>query len=267
MSKRLRIFAGPNGSGKSSIIKNILNTEVQKGVKLDFGIYVNADDIAKDLIKTCCNFAKFKVKLIESEFYQIVFESGLINDSFNKVRFKKCISIDDNKLTVLKENAKEIDDKPYERIAQIIADYLRKKLLSMEVKFSFETVFSHPGKVDIIKQAKEAGYKVYLYFVSTEHPKINIFRVKVVRVGENGHDVEENKIVSRYYRSMELLYEAAQHCYQAYFFDNSVEGGNQTMFAHFKLNGEGEKVWDKVENNNYPNWFITYYSNKIIKKS
>lgn len=49
MTKRLRVFAGPNGSGKSSIIKKILNTDVQKGVKLDFGIYINADDIAKEL--------------------------------------------------------------------------------------------------------------------------------------------------------------------------------------------------------------------------
>lgn len=171
-----------------------------------------------------------------------------------------------NKLTVIKEAALEKEDNPYERIAQIIADYLRKKLLSEEKKFSFETVFSHQGKVEIIKQAKEAGYKVYLYFVSTEDPEINVYRVKEVRVAQKGHDVDEQKIRSRYYRSMDLLFEAAQYCYQCYFFDNSKNGHDQTMFAHFKLNAEREKVWDKLDQKSYPDWFKKYYSSKIIQK-
>jgi predicted ABC-type ATPase len=263
MTKRMRVFAGPNGSGKSSIIKKILNTELQKGVNLDFGIYINADDIAKDLEKKGCFFPKYQVNLIEDEFHKIVNESGLINEKFTKERFKEFIDIQNGKLTVKTDVLEKIDEKPYERIAQIIADYLRKKLLSEEKKFSFETVFSHEGKVEIIKKAKEAGYKVYLYFVSTEHPEINVYRVKVVRVGENGHDVDEDKIRSRYYRSMNLLYEAAQHCYQTYFFDNSVDGNDQTMFAHFKLNSEGEKIWDKLNKKSYPEWFKIYYSAKI----
>lgn len=56
MTKRMRVFAGPNDSGKSSIIKSILNTEIKKGKKLDFGIYINADDIAVSLIKKGCFF-------------------------------------------------------------------------------------------------------------------------------------------------------------------------------------------------------------------
>ncbi|MCL6261638.1 hypothetical protein M3O96_21250, partial [Aquiflexum sp. TKW24L] len=155
------------------------------------------------------------------------------------------------------------DDNAIERIAQILADYLRKKLLALGKKFSFETVFPHKGKVDIIRKAKDEGYKVYLYFVSTEHPDINVFRVKKVRVPHDGHDVPEDKIISRYYRSMDLLYEAAQHCYQCYFFDNSTEGKKQTLFAHFKLNAKGEKEWDNLDESNIPNWFKKYYSAKI----
>jgi predicted ABC-type ATPase len=139
-------------------------------------------------------------------------------------------------------------------------------LLEQGKKFSFETVFSHPGKVDIIKKAQKEGYKVYLYFVSTEHPTINVFRVKVVRVGDNGHDVKEEKIISRYYRSMDLMYEAAQHSYQSYFFDNSVEGNNNhTMFAHFKVNAKGVKNWDDLPETGSPNWFRKYYSSKVNK--
>ncbi len=265
MNKRLRIFAGPNGSGKSSLIKKILNTEVQPGVKLDFGIYVNADDIAQKLKKSKLLFSKFQITADEEEFYKIVNDSGLISSDFSEARFRSCISISKNKLAVLKDAALEKDDNAYERVAQIIADYLRKKLLSEEKKFSFETVFSHHGKVEIIKQAKEAGYKVYLYFVSTEDPRINIYRVKEVRVAEKGHDVPEEKIRSRYYRSMELLYEAAQHCYQCYFFDNSKEGGDQTMFAHFKINPISKKIWDYPNDDAFPDWFKQYYSAKISK--
>ncbi len=267
MTKRLRVFAGPNGSGKSSIIKKILNTEVQKGVKLDFGIYINADDIAQELLKKGCNLSKFEIIFDENEFFEIVNASGLINADFDFARFKNCIHFEEQKCTVISENAVLKDDKPYERIAQILADYLRKKLLLEEKKFSFETVFSHQSKVDIIKQAKEAGYKVYLYFVSTEHPSINVYRVKEVRVKEKGHDVDEEKIISRYYRSMDLLYEAAQNCYQAYFFDNSVEGEDQTMFAHFKLNLDGSKSWSELDKNLLPEWFKKYYSSKIHKKN
>jgi predicted ABC-type ATPase len=259
----MRVFAGPNGSGKSSIIKSILNTEIKKGKKLDFGIYINADDIAVSLTKNGCLFNTFSVDVSKKEFLDIAEKSGLINKDFSLERFTKCISIEKNILLVNEQEAVKINDQPYERIAQITADFLRKKLLSKGKKFSFETVFSHPGKVDIIKAAKEAGYKVYLYFVSTEHPKINIFRVKVVRVGKKGHDVEEDKIVSRYYRSMELMYEAAQHTYQSYFFDNSTDGTVHSMFAHFKTNTNGKKEWDEMDKNNIPNWFIKYYSSKI----
>lgn len=162
-----------------------------------------------------------------------------------------------------KLEADKINDNPYERIAQITADFLRKKLLSEGKKFSFETVFSHPSKIDIIKAANEAGYKVYLYFVSTEHPKINIYRVKIVRVRKKGHDVEQDKIVSRYYRSMDLMYDAAQYTYQSYFFDNSYDGTNHSLFAHFKTNSNDKKEWDEMDKNKIPNWFIKYYSSKV----
>jgi predicted ABC-type ATPase len=77
--------------------------------------------------------------------------------------------------------------------------------------------------------------------------------------------VPEEKIVSRYYRSMNLLYEAAQHVYQAYFFDNSKEGGDHTLFAHFKLSPDGEKMWDESDLKIFPDWFKIYYSGKIKK--
>ncbi len=92
-------------------------------------------------------------------------------------------------------------------------------------------------------EAVVAGYKVYLYFVSTESPEINKFRVQA-RKAKGGHDVPAEKIQSRYYRSLNLLFSAASIAYQAFFFDNSVEGEKSTMFAHFKRI-QGKEKWDQ----------------------
>lgn len=129
-------------------------------------------------------------------------------------------------------------------------------------KFSFETVFSHPSKLDIMRQARENGYKVYLYFVSTESPEINVYRVQL-RKEKGGHDVPVDKIKSRYTRSLDLLYEASQLAYQTFFFDNSKS--QPSLFAHFKLVG-GKKKWDEINEADVPEWFRKYYSDKIRKR-
>lgn len=249
---RMRVFAGPNGSGKSTIINSIRDHRVN-GIPVDFGIYINADEIAAQLRKGTFTFNLYDVKVTRNEFVSEALESGLIGEHFGEVAFKKSFRYSNNGLIM---NGKKYD----EEVAQIIADFLRKKLLKERKKFSFETVFSHPGKVEIMKKARAAGYKVYLYFVATESPEINVFRVKKVRVPLSGHDVPENKIRSRYYRSLELLFEASKHAYQAFFFDNS--GDDFRMFAHFKLSAEGNKKWDNLPVTEYPIWFRKHYVQK-----
>ncbi len=254
-SLRLRIFAGPNGSGKSTIVEAVRNHKV-RSIPIDFGIYINADDIARALREKSFSFKTYKVTVYHDEFVTHAISSGLINKDFSSSKFKKSYKLENNKIEL-------IDTKADERLAQLIADFLRRKLLQEKKKFSFETVFSHPSKLDIIKEAAGAGYKVYLYFVSTENPEINKYRVKL-RVKEGGHAVPEDKIEQRYYRSLELLHEAAQYTYQSFFFDNSTNGEEFRLFAHFKK-VKGEKKWDYMDSE-FPDWFIKYYSNKIKKK-
>lgn len=74
-------------------------------------------------------------------------DSGLIGENFNDKTFRKSFSISRNsKLTL---NNKKYD----EHMAQILAEYLRWKLLEEEKKISFETVFSHPSKLEFMKEA------------------------------------------------------------------------------------------------------------------
>lgn len=255
LQKKLRVFAGPNGSGKSTVIQFVRTYQV-KGRLIDFGYYINADDIASELQKGKFDFKEFNIKVAKKEFKQIVLASGLINKSFTEAAFDSSYTLRSNQLTLKNIAAGE-------RLAQIIADYLRKKLLQEEKRFSFETVFSHPSKLDIMKLAKEQGYKVYLYFVSTESPEINIARVES-RKAKGGHDVPEHLIRNRYYRSLDFLFDACQLAHQVFFFDNSTEGSDSNMFAHFKLT-RNKKKWDDIDNTKVPEWFRKYYAAKIKK--
>ncbi len=250
----MRVFAGPNGSGKSTIIEAVKNHKV-KGIPVDFGIYINADDIALALRQNKFVFSAYTIKTDRGEFISATLASGLINKKFPEKEFLKSFRWTGNTVNLSHQ-------KYSEAVAQILADFIRKKLLAQNKKFSFETVFSHPSKLEIMRQAALKGYKVYLYFVCTESPEINKFRVKKVRVKEGGHDVPEDKIESRYFRSLELLFDAAQVSYQTFFFDNS--GSEFNLFAHFKR-VKGKKKWDIVDESKVPEWFLKYYSAKVKK--
>ena len=250
---KLRVFAGPNGSGKSTVIKYVREYKVNNN-SIDFGEYINADDIAASLKKNDFSFNQFKITVSNGEFWEIALASGLINSSFDQLTFNDSFQIQNNSIILS-------DASSVEPLAQIIADFLRKKLLQEKRRYSFETVFSHKSKLEIMKQAKAKGYKVYLYFVSTESPEINKARV-ASRVAQGGHDVPVDKIESRYYRSLDFLYDACQIADQVFFFDNSAEGIDSNMFAHFKFEN-GKKKWDEINELKVPYWFIKYYSEKI----
>jgi len=105
--------------------------------------------------------------------------------------------------------------------AQEIADHHRERCLSNRLSFSFETVMSHPSKVDLMIRAVDAGYDVTVYFVCTSDPEINIRRVaNRVRIG--GHDVPRERIVARYWRTLDLLCHAALVARRTVLFDNSA---------------------------------------------
>jgi len=92
---------------------------------------------------------------------------------------------------------------------------------------------SSRDKVLLLKEARECGFRTYLYFMATEDPEINIQRVKN-RVANGGHDVPERKIIERYHRSLGLLTEALRHTNRAYLFDTSED--DPSFFAEITDN-------------------------------
>ncbi len=205
----MRVFAGPNGSGKTTILQ-----EIKK--YFNVGVYVNADDIEKELIEqTYIDLEAFKIKEAETKHFQDFVENHSLQEKVKAENYIIDLYLENNR--ILDPNH---ETHSYE--ASLIADYIRQTLVENGTKLTFETVMSHHSKIEFLQQTKKLGYRNYLYFISTESPLINIERVKQ-RVKAGGHSVSEDKIESRYYKSIELLKEAIPHTYKTFLFDNSAD--------------------------------------------
>jgi predicted ABC-type ATPase len=101
-----------------------------------------------------------------------------------------------------------------------LAEHLRYDLLNKGVSFCFETVFSHPSKIDFIAQAKALGYEVVLVFIHLDNSDLNKARV-IQRVSEGGHNVQKEKIESRIPRTLNHIKTALPLADEVYLLDNS----------------------------------------------
>ena len=98
----------------------------------------------------------------------------------------------------------------------------REACLRNKQSLIFETVLSSEGKVDFIRRAREAGYFIRLFFVSTNHPSINSSRI-AKRVMKGGHDVPIPKIISRYQKSIVNCKRCVCLADRVYVYDNSID--------------------------------------------
>lgn len=127
---------------------------------------------------------------------------------------------------------------------------LRENCLKNHESLIFETVMSSADKIDFICRAKEAGYFVRLFFISTSNPAINASRI-ARRVMKGGHDVPINKIISRYIKSIANCSAIADRVDRLYVYDNSLE--NRRIKPLFRLtNGVLGKMYVK----NVPEWAL-----------
>jgi predicted ABC-type ATPase len=98
----------------------------------------------------------------------------------------------------------------------------REECIANKRSLIFETVLSAPDKVSFVERAKQQGYFVRLFFISTNNPQINAMRI-LRRVINGGHDVPAGKIAGRYYKSISNCALLAPVVDRLYVFDNSVE--------------------------------------------
>ncbi len=229
---RLRVFAGPNGSGKSTVKENLPCAWL--------GVYVNADEIEKS-IRTSggLSLSDFGIEATQPEL------AGFFRQSSLLIRQGMLAAVETITLDGTWVNFNGLPINSY--FASVLADFIRHKLLQTQTSFTFETVMSSPDKVEFIRKARAAGFRTYLYFVATGDADINVARVEH-RVAMGGHPVPEDKIRSRYQRSLGLLFDAVTCTDRAYIFDNS--GDEKVWIAEVT---DGCELEMKVEF--MPDWF------------
>ena len=259
-TKRLRIFAGPNGSGKTSLFDYL----VTQGVFRKY-YHINADELKQELSDGLdftnrpfkFNADELRTYLIQSPLHNSLRQS-LANTASDLIGLSEMVQIEYN--SVFLKNTNSPGAVTY--LCAALADYIREKMLRVDTSFSFETVFSHSSKVDIIKRAKDENFMVYLYFIATESPTINVERIKN-RVKTGGHGVPEEKTRDRYYRSIEHLANAFKLVDRAYFFDNS--GTGKTDSYHFFAEKRDKKL--TIVNEAIPRWFTDSILTLVDKKT
>ena len=115
--------------------------------------------------------------------------------------------------------------------ASMHAAAVREQLIANRTSFITETVFSHPSKVELVRQAVDAGYLVYLHVMMIP---VELAVVRVAeRAAEGGHDVPEGKIRQRHARLWRHVAEAIADVYDATVYDSS--GGRFVPVARFRF--------------------------------
>jgi predicted ABC-type ATPase len=101
-----------------------------------------------------------------------------------------------------------------------------------------ETVFSDPegAKVDFLKECRSNGYTVVLVFIGLESADLSRGRI-IERVQAGGHDVPDEKIVTRFPRTFANLRQALSFVDQALLFDNSSADQPFRFVAEFRNGG------------------------------
>lgn len=127
------MFAGPNGSGKSTL-KSYLPTNL-------LGVYLNPDEIEQEIRRQgCLDLTTYGVMNTTAQEVRSFFAGSkfLRDQGFGEMAEKLLWA--ENRLDFSK-----VETNSY--LASVTVDFIRQKLLSERVSFTFETVMSHSGKL------------------------------------------------------------------------------------------------------------------------
>ena len=117
------------------------------------------------------------------------------------------------------------------------AEQRRRALMEQRQSFVGESVFSHPSKLDLVRDLRTAGYRVHLVYV---HVPLPLARRRVAtRVVLGGHNVPAEKIRSRYPRLIANLLAAIPLVERVYLYDN---GSAERLHRHVMTFADGRLV-------------------------
>lgn len=153
----------------------------------------------------------------------------------------------------------ELDDPSVEAAyhAARIAAERRLQFLQHKRSFVSESTFSHPSKLNLINEAKEVGFRIIVFHVNVRKPELSVARV-ATRVREGGHDVPEDKILTRYERNQPLIRQAVLIADKAFVYDNSSLNTPPSLFMSLS-NGRIEKTSKTI-----PKWAQELYKKELV---
>lgn len=134
------------------------------------------------------------------------------------------------------------NNEDYVRQAQIEIRDALLNALDNKNEILYETVFSHPSKIDLVNKALEKGYFIRFFYICTSSYRINVNRV-AERVMQGGHSVPGEKLVSRFNRSLSYSAQAMRLAQRGYLFNNSVDFA--LLFR--TVNGNPAKFYSRPE--------------------
>lgn len=117
----------------------------------------------------------------------------------------------------------------------------RAQAITDRRSFITETVFSHPSKIALLKQATQAGYRVELHVMLIPED-VTVARV-AYRVSTGGHTVPPDKIRERYRRLWGLVVDARAIVHRATFYDNSRSKPFQQVAVYERGHPVGMPTW------------------------
>jgi len=141
-----------------------------------------------------------------------------------------------------------------------VAEGRRRAHLAGGKSFVSESTFSHASKLELIAEAKAAGFRVVMYHVNVRSADLSVARV-AQRAAEGGHNVPEDKIRERYTRNQALIRQAVLGADHAFVYDNSTRNKAPDLGMTFR-DGQVVKVTERV-----PAWARDLYADELAKFS
>jgi predicted ABC-type ATPase len=130
----------------------------------------------------------------------------------------------------------ELSDLPVDQAAQRAADEERHASIVLLRSFVTETVLSDSvgAKIAMLNAARGRGYHVWFFFIGISGPELSRARVRERVRSRRGHDVPDDKIQSRYARTLANLPGAIEAASIAVLLDNDLADAPYRFVARFE---------------------------------
>lgn len=133
-----------------------------------------------------------------------------------------------------------------------IAEKRRREHIDAGQSFVMETVFSHPSKLELLSDAREAGFRVIVFHLALASADLAVARVEA-RIDEGGHPVPEEKVRQRFERNAPLIRQAAMLADRAMICDASALNERPEVLLEL-AHGQVVRRVDEM-----PEWFEGLY--------